>query len=72
MLTANASCQNLMFQVNRSFCLPGAGGAAEIEIVKNYPLKIVTLIHETQDVNAVDVVTRKISLERQMVYKTQM
>ena len=46
--TVNASCQQLLVYVNRGCGLPPSG--KDTESTKHDPLKLVTILHESQDV----------------------
>ena len=64
MSTVNALCQQLMIYVNI--------GSRDTESAKHDPLKLVTLIYETQDGAIVDLDLNKISLGREIVFQTEM
>ena len=57
-------CRQLMLYVNI--------GRRDTESAKHDPLKLVTLIYETQDGAIVDIVPKKISLCREIVFQTEM
>ena len=57
-------CRQLMLYVNI--------GSRDTESAKHDPLKLVTLIFETQDGAIVDLDLNKISLGREIVFQTEM